>query len=161
MKEEAQLTFKPSVNQYNDVRAQLNLRHPEAYLAQVGAKRQAQLAQRLEERRSREVIFPPMCTVLLELPLHTCGLACLKACLSRRADQQSRADIECCILWCCLLRTSSATACLGLQIAAGAAQQFKLDAKHHTEMRFYDECSLCSLCTAHSKSEPLHECMLF
>ncbi|KAL0040299.1 hypothetical protein WJX77_002656 [Trebouxia sp. C0004] len=54
MKEEAQLTFKPSVNQYNDVRAQLNLRHPEAYLAQVDAKRQAQLAQRLEERRSRE-----------------------------------------------------------------------------------------------------------
>ena len=55
MKEEAQLTFKPSVNQYHDVRAQLNLRHPEAYLAQVTAKRQAQLAQRLEERRSREV----------------------------------------------------------------------------------------------------------
>ena len=55
MKEEAQLTFKPSVNQYHDVQAQLNLRHPEAYLAQVTAKRQAQLAQRLEERRSREV----------------------------------------------------------------------------------------------------------
>ena len=55
MKEEAQLTFKPSVNQYHDVRANLDLRHPEAYLAQVNAKRQAQLAQRLEERRSREV----------------------------------------------------------------------------------------------------------
>jgi len=60
MKEEAQLTFKPSVNQYNDVRAHLNLRHPEAYLAQVDAKRQAQLAQRLEERRTREVT--PSCS---------------------------------------------------------------------------------------------------
>ena len=59
MKEEAQLTFRPSVNQYHDVRAHLNLRHPEAYLAQVTAKRQAQLAQRLEERRSREVPLPP------------------------------------------------------------------------------------------------------
>ena len=57
MKEEAQLTFRPSVNQYHDVRAQLSRRHPEAYLAQVTAKRQAQLAQRLEERRSREVIL--------------------------------------------------------------------------------------------------------
>lgn len=65
MKEEAQLTFKPIVNQYNDVRAHLNLRHPEAYLAQVDAKRQAQLAQRLEERRTREV--PP-----LALPVHVC-----------------------------------------------------------------------------------------
>ena len=55
MKEEAQLTFKPSTNKYHDVRAQLNLRQPGAYLAQVDAKRQAQLAQRLEERRSREV----------------------------------------------------------------------------------------------------------
>ena len=66
MKEEAQLTFKPSVNQYHDVRAQLNLRHPEAYLAQVTAKRQAQLAQRLEERRSREVLTYdfPLCTQL-------------------------------------------------------------------------------------------------
>jgi len=66
MKEEAQLTFKPSVNQYNDVRAQLNLRHPEAYLAQVDAKRQAQLAQRLEERRTREVrpLALPFCKVL-------------------------------------------------------------------------------------------------
>lgn len=64
MKEEAQLTFKPSVNHYHDVRAQLNLRHPEAYLAQVTAKRQAQLAQRLEERRSREVPAHdfPVCT---------------------------------------------------------------------------------------------------
>lgn len=68
MKEEAQLTFKPNVNQYHDVRAQLNLRHPEAYLAQVNAKRQAQLAQRLEERRSREVLIQAVC--LLPSVLH-------------------------------------------------------------------------------------------
>lgn len=60
MKEEAQLTFKPSVNQYHDVRAQLSLRHPEAYLARLDAKRQAQLAQRLEERRTREVGLPAL-----------------------------------------------------------------------------------------------------
>lgn len=54
-KEEAELTFKPRINKYPDVRAQLNLRHPEAYLAQVHAKRQAQLLQRLEERRLAEV----------------------------------------------------------------------------------------------------------
>lgn len=54
-KEEAELTFKPKINKYHDVQAQLNLRHPEAYLAQVHAKRQAQLAQRLEERRLLEV----------------------------------------------------------------------------------------------------------
>ena len=54
-KEEAELTFKPRINKYHDVRPQLNLRHPEAYLAQVQAKRQAQLLQRLEERRLAEV----------------------------------------------------------------------------------------------------------
>lgn len=54
-KEEAELTFKPKINKYHDVQAQLNLRHPEAYLAQVHAKKQAQLAHRLEERRLMEV----------------------------------------------------------------------------------------------------------
>ena len=72
MKEEAQLTFRPSVNQYHDVRAQLNLRHPEAYLAQVTAKRQAQLAQRLEERRSREVLPSRLC--LCDVNNATCAV---------------------------------------------------------------------------------------
>lgn len=71
MKEEAQLTFKPCVNQYNDVRAQLNLRHPKAYLAQVDAKRQAQLVQRLEERRTREVTLHAM-----SCSLPSCHLLC-------------------------------------------------------------------------------------